>query len=131
MSEAMMRTLLAFGCGATVVLGAGSCTTDVKGASCSDSLLFSDLEGNDYCKDDGAPLACTQFEDRFYERASACTGTPEADLRGEFPPLDCENAVATSLDYDACLDGLDEPGFCVDGSIVGIETCQGAIIISG
>jgi hypothetical protein len=126
----MMKTICLVGMAVLLPSLVASCNTDAKGASCTDSLLYTNDKGDSYCKDDGAPADCETFDETFFARAASCTGVPEADLRADAPVLKCENAVATTADFDACIAGLKADTFCKDNGIVAVDACNGAIITS-
>ena len=116
-----------------------SCGTDAKGGSCGLLDMLVDSEGGQYCPDEGAPDDCEALNDSLVDAAVVCANgaITEEELRAELDEggvlNNCDGAVATSTDYDACkdaLDDVDDPP-CEGSLIAAPDTCVGAVLVQG
>ncbi len=112
-----------------------SCATDVKGASCSPLDTYTNDAGDAYCPDPDAPKDCDTVFDAIIAKTVECAnaaGNPitEAEVRAQVDLPDCKTAVATTTDFDQCVDELSAAQCAADGSFSGPEICKGAVLTS-
>lgn len=112
--------------------GASACITDVKGTNCGFLDAFVDSEGQQYCPDEAAPDDCTELFDTYIAAAVACTNgaVTEEQIRDEVTLPDCASAVATTTDFDACVDDIDAAECEDDLTLPLPDTCKGAILLN-
>lgn len=120
-----------------VSLSLTACITDVKGAQCGFLDAFVDSEGQQYCPDEAAPEDCEALNDAIVDAAVLCGGGAftEEELRAELGDSGalqtCDQAVATSTDYDDCVDILsDEQNPPCEGTSLAPppDVCIGAVL---
>lgn len=115
------------------LLSLGCALTDVKGDSCSADDMFEAPDGDRYCRDADAPADCEVVVDAIIGAFVTCGdgAFTEDELRLELAKegvtFHCEDAVATSLDYDTCLDQLADPE-CKDNLAVISDECEGSVL---
>ena len=115
-----MRNVIAI---VVVTWVAVACVTDDKGNTCN--FLSSYPDGDvTYCPDEAAPDDCEELKDSVVDSLVDC-GLEENDAQSTADDaLPCDKAVATTKDFDACLDALD--GDCITELP---KSCEGAIIV--
>lgn len=111
---------------AVVVCAGSGCTTDVKGESCG--VLDAFYDGDDaYCPDEDAPDDCEDVIDALVDAFAGC-GVDEDQARDAAEDaLDCDTAVATTNDFDDCLDTLQETE-CLLAEDGLPDDCKGAVL---
>lgn len=126
-----LRLLGTLGLLGGLVLG---CTvTDVKGDTCPQADAFQTAAGDLYCLDPAAPSDCERVVDEIIDAFVTCGdgAFTEAELLDELEragvSFECEAAVATSTDYEECLDQLQEPT-CADGVAQISAECEGSVL---
>jgi hypothetical protein len=105
------------------LLATAACTTDVKGESCGFLDAFVDSEGNTYCPDDNAPADCEELKDAVVGSFVECGLDEETARSTADDAFACDSAVATTTDFDACIELL-EKGCTVTMP----DECSGALL---
>lgn len=112
-----------------------ACTgTDSAGETCPIDELYESGDGTQYCRDDFAPEDCELLYEELIDAFVTCAegAFTEEELREEIAAqgvdLDCDAAIATTDDYDVCIDDLREPT-CEDRIAQLPEACQGAVLL--
>lgn len=110
------------------VLALNACATDVKGESCGFLDAFVTEDGETYCPDENAPEDCEGLKDAAVVWFVGC-GISEAEAeQAADNAFACENAVASSPDFDECIDTLEnEP--CEALALP--DVCKGAVKLGG
>ena len=126
-----------------IVISAGllmGCGTDAKGESCGVLDMLVNSDGDQYCPDEAAPQDCEDLNDALVDAAVLCGGGlfSEEELRAELEDggalNNCDNAVATTTDYDDCIDFLtDEAEPPCEGTSLAPppDACVGAVLVNG
>jgi hypothetical protein len=124
-----MRPWLARFAVVVVVVASAACTTDEKGDSCGLLDAYSNDDGEVYCPDEGAAADCEDVKDALVDSIVACGFLDEdsADDAAE-DAFDCDDAVATTTDFDDCLDTL-EQGECIESTDDLPDDCKGAVLL--
>ncbi len=112
-----------------------ACTgTDSAGETCPLDELYEASDGTQYCRDDFAPEDCELLYEEIIDAFVTCAdgAFTEEELREEIAAqgvdLDCDEAVATTDEYEVCVDELREP--TCSGRLAELpEACQGAVLI--
>ncbi len=119
---------------ALFLFGFGCAVTDVKDNSCAASDAFETEQGDIYCLDEAAPAQCEHVVDEIIDAFVTCSdGAFTEDelldeLEQEGVSFSCDEAVATSTEFDTCIEQLQDPECEGDLAVIS-EECQGSVFV--